>query len=143
MGQSAYRSLSLSLCIYFFILVTVVPATIRSSTSSCRGVLGCSFTFLTIRFTPRWEILRGAQDQGRLIVNWYFFHFLIIAPTFDSSSRWLPIVLWLIPVLYKYTILSRISIDNSFVLLIVQRLDSDSLKDSVNFCLLCRLWVLD
>ena len=38
------------------ILMTVVPAALRSSTSWCRVVLGCSLTFLIINFTPRWEI---------------------------------------------------------------------------------------
>ena len=74
------------------ILVTVVPAALRSSTSSCRVVLG-PLTFLIIRFIPRWETLRGTPDRGRLIVNWCFFSFLIIVLTVDSSPSWLPIVL--------------------------------------------------
>ena len=68
------------------ILVTVVPVALRSLTSSCHLVLGCSLTFFIIRFTPRWEILCGAPDQERLIVNWCFFHFLIITPTVDYFS---------------------------------------------------------
>ena len=67
-------------------LVTVVSGAFRSSTSAYRVVLGCSPIFLIIRFTPCREILRGALDQGRLRVNWCFFHFLIIAPTVDSLS---------------------------------------------------------
>ena len=67
------------------ILVTVVPAALRSSISSCCVVLGCSFTFLLIRFTTHWEILQGASVWERLLVNWYFFHFLI-APTACQSS---------------------------------------------------------
>ena len=114
------------------ILVTVVPAALRSSTSSCYAVLGCSFTFLIIRFTPHLEILCGAPNQGWLIVNWCFFHFLIIAPAVDSSSpSCLPIVLKPIPVLCSYKIPSQMFFDNSYVLPIAERLDSDSLKDSM------------
>ena len=75
------------------ILVTMVPAALRSSTSSCCVVLGCSLTFLIIRFPPCWEILHGAPDQGRLIVNQCFFHFLIITQTVDSLPRGLSIIL--------------------------------------------------
>ena len=115
------------------ILVTVVPATLRSSTCSSCVVLGCSLTFLIIRFTPRWEILRGAPDRERLIVNWCFFHFLIIAPTVDSFlPSCLSIVLVPISVLCRYTILSRMYLDNSLILPIVEIFDSDSMKDSVN-----------
>ena len=49
------------------ILVTVVPAALRSLTSSSRVVLGWSLTFLMIDVTPRGEILHGAPDRGRLI----------------------------------------------------------------------------
>ena len=76
------------------ILLTVLPAALRSSTRSCYVVLVCSLIFLIIRFTPRWEILRGTPDRGRFIVNRCFFHVLIIAPTVNSfSPSCLPIVL--------------------------------------------------
>ena len=67
------------------ILVTLVPAALRSSTSSCCIVLGCSLTFLIIRLTPHSEILHGMPDRGRLIVNWYLFHFLF----FYCTNSWL------------------------------------------------------
>ena len=118
------------------ILVNVVPAALRSSTSFCHIILGCSLTLLIIRFIPCWEILCGTPDQGRLIVNWCFFHFLIIASRVDSFSlSCLPIILKPIPVLCRYTILSRMSLDNSFILPLVGRFDSDSVNDSVNKCL--------
>ena len=72
------------------ILVTVVSAALRSSTSSCHIVLRCYITFIIIRCTRRWEILRGAQDRGRLIVNRFFPHFLIIELAVDSSSSCSP-----------------------------------------------------
>ena len=68
------------------IMVSLVTAALRSSTSSCRIVLDCSLTFLIIRFTPCWEILRESPDRGRLIVNWCFFLFFIIASTAYSFS---------------------------------------------------------
>ncbi len=50
-------------------------------------VLGFLLTVLVIILTPRGEILRGAKDRGRLSVVLYVFHFLIIAPTVDSSHQ--------------------------------------------------------
>ena len=122
-GTTWFQSTAM-LCV---ILVTVVSAFLSWSS-------GLFLTFLITRFTPRWEILCGSSDRGWLIVNWCFFHFLIIAPTVDSfSPSCLPIVLQLISVLCWYTILFRMSLDNSFVFLIVERLDSNSLKDSMSF----------
>ena len=78
-------SVHYDLVLLLVILVSVIPAALRS-TRSCRVVLRCSLTFLILRFTPRWEILRG----GRLIVNRCFFHFLIIALQDDwqAAPRW-------------------------------------------------------
>ena len=56
------------------ILVTVDSAALKSSTSSCCVVLGCSLIFLIIRFTPRWEILWGTPDQGRLMFLPFFYY---------------------------------------------------------------------
>ena len=54
------------------ILVTVIPAALRTSTRSCCVTLRCSLAFLIIRFTLLWEILYGAADWGRLIFSWSY-----------------------------------------------------------------------
>ena len=120
-------------CVLLMVIwVTVVPGALWSLKSSFLIVMGCSHTFFIIRFTSPWQILRGAPDRERLIINWCFFHFLIIALTVDSSPCCLPIALQPIPFECMYTILYRMSLYNSFVLSIVERSDSDSLMNSVN-----------
>ena len=58
------------------LFVTVVPTAFRSSTSSSCVVLGWSLTFLIIIDIPRGEILRGAPDQGRLVVTLWLYEIL-------------------------------------------------------------------
>ncbi len=67
--------------------VTLVPALCRSFTRSPRVVLGFLLTVLVIIWPHGVRILRGAPDRGRLSVVLYVFHFLIIAPTVDSSHQ--------------------------------------------------------
>src|SRR4029434_9868827 len=60
-------------------LVTVVPAALRSFTSSPCVVLGLFCTFRTITDTARGDILHGAPDLERLTVVWCCFHLRIIS----------------------------------------------------------------
>src|SRR4029434_397441 len=61
-------------------LVTVVPAALRSFTSSPYVVLGLPCTFRMITDTARGDILHGAPDLERWTVVWCCFHLRIIAP---------------------------------------------------------------
>src|SRR4029434_6711065 len=58
-------------------LVTVVPAALRSFTSSPCVVLGLFCTFRMITDTARGDILHGAPDLERLTVVWCCFHLRI------------------------------------------------------------------
>src|SRR4029434_1205391 len=62
------------------VLVTVVPAALRSFTSSPCVVLRLFYTFRMITDTARGDILHGAPDLERLTVVWCCFHLRIIAP---------------------------------------------------------------
>src|SRR4029434_9721808 len=78
--------------------VTVVPAALRSFTSSPCVVLGLFCTFRMITDTAQGDILHGAPDLERLTVVWCCFHLRIIAPSaVCSSPRCLPMVVcvWL------------------------------------------------
>ena len=75
-------------------LVTVVPAALRSFTSSPCIVLGLFCTFRLITDTARGDILHGAPDLERLTVVWCCFHLRIIAPIVVCfSPSCLPMVL--------------------------------------------------
>src|SRR4029434_4389846 len=95
-------------------LVTVVPAALRSFTSSRCVVLRLFCTFRMITDTARWDILHGAPDLERWTVVWCCFHLRIIAPIVVCfSPSCLPIVLLPIPALCRSTILSLTSLVNS------------------------------
>ncbi len=75
-------------------LVTMVPAALRSLTTSSRVVLGWFLTVLMIIETPRGEILHGAPVRARLTVILCVLHLWIIAPTVVTfSPRCLAMVL--------------------------------------------------
>src|SRR4029434_2660229 len=76
-------------------LVTVVPAALRSFTSSPCVVLGLVCTFRMITDTARGDILHGAPDLERLTVVWCCFHLRIVV-CFSPSC--LPMVLYTIAV---------------------------------------------
>src|SRR4029434_8329408 len=61
-------------------LVTVVPAALRSFTSSPCVVLGYFCSFRMITDTAQGNILHGAPDLERLTVVWCCLHLRIIAP---------------------------------------------------------------
>src|SRR4029434_3786288 len=104
-------------------LVTVVPAALRSFTSSPCVVLGLFCTFWMIIDTARGDIVKGAPDLERLTVVWCYFHLRIITPIVVSfSPSCLPMVLKPIPALCRSTILSLTSLVNSLVLPMVVRL---------------------
>src|SRR4029434_4424400 len=104
-------------------LVTVVPAALRSFTSSPCVVLGSFCTFRMITDTVRGDILHGAPDPERLTVVWYCFHLRIIAPIVVCfSPSCLPMVLQPISALCRSTILSLTSLVNSLGLPMVVRL---------------------
>src|SRR4029434_10053560 len=74
--------------------VTVVPAALRSFTSSPCIVLGLFCTFRMITDTARGDILHGAPDLERWTVVWCCFHLRIIAPIVVCfSPSCLPMVL--------------------------------------------------
>ncbi len=117
-GTAGFESLAPLLMVAF---VTLVPALCRSFTRSPRVVLGFLLTVLVIILTPQGEILRGAPDRGRLSVDLYVFHFLIIAPTVDFfTPSCLPIADSVFPAWCMSTILFLVSFDSSLVLAIVE-----------------------
>src|SRR4029434_6977043 len=74
--------------------VTVVPAALRSFTSSPCVVLGLFCAFRMITDTARGDILHGAPDLERLTVVWCCFHLRIIAQIVVCfSPSCLPMVL--------------------------------------------------
>src|SRR4029434_976281 len=104
-------------------LVTVVPAALRSFTSSPCVVVGLFCTFRMITNTAQGDILHGAPDLERLTVGWCCFHLRIIAPIVVCfSPSCLSMVLYPIPALCRSTILSLTSLVNSLVLPMVVRL---------------------
>ncbi len=114
------------------ILVTMVPAALRSLTRSSRVVLGWFLTVLMITETPRGEILHGAPDQGRLSVILCFFHLWIIAPTVVS---FIPNCLTMSCSPFQPCVgLQSCPLDSSLVLTMVESLESAS----VDRCLLYR-----
>ena len=87
-GTCGHYMISVHYDVVLLMVILLVPADLRSS-SSCHVVLGCSFSTWSKPDDEKSEILRGAPDRGRLIVNcWCFFHFLIIAPTDWQAARW-------------------------------------------------------
>src|SRR4029434_3186925 len=75
-------------------LVTVVPAALRSFTSSPCVVPGLLCTFRMITDTARGDILHGAPDLERWTVVWCCFHLRIITPIVVCfSPSCLPMVL--------------------------------------------------
>lgn len=94
---------------------------------------GPSFLRVIDQFPPVWFwavfSLLSRSGQGRLSVILHSFHFLTIAPKVDLfSPNCLPFVDWLVPILCRCTILSLVSIDNSAVLALVERLQPDCLR---------------
>src|SRR4029434_363553 len=82
------------MCCQWFFLVTVVPAALRSFTSSPCVVLGLFCTFRMITDTAQGDILLGALDLERLTVVCCCFHLRIIAPIVVCfSPSCLPMVL--------------------------------------------------
>src|SRR4029434_11031978 len=76
------------------LLVTVVPAALRSFTSSPCVVLGLFCTCRMITETARGDILHGAPDLERLTAVWCCFHLRIITPIVVCfSPSCLPMVL--------------------------------------------------
>ncbi len=69
------------------VLVTMVPAALRSLTRSSRAVLGWFLTVLMIIETPRGEILHGAIVRGRLASQNWIIHKLKNEPWTSFLER--------------------------------------------------------